>query len=79
VTITLAAAVNALAVLRTINKEANQTQQQVSSGYRIETAADDSSYWSVATVMRSDSTNLGIGVKGQAGLPAATGVASCLR
>ncbi|MGO8308622.1 flagellin, partial [Rhizobium ruizarguesonis] len=53
------AAVNALAVLRSIQKEANQTQQQVSSGYRIETAADDTSYWSVATVMRSDSTNLG--------------------
>ncbi|NEH54934.1 flagellin [Rhizobium leguminosarum] len=59
VKITNAAAVNALAVLRSINKEANQTQQQVSSGYRIETAADDASYWSVATVMRSDSTNLG--------------------
>ncbi|UWU28736.1 flagellin [Rhizobium sp. WSM1274] len=59
VKITSAAAVNALAVLRSINKEANQTQQQVSSGYRIETAADDASYWSVATVMRSDSTNLG--------------------
>ncbi|MGO7206863.1 flagellin, partial [Rhizobium ruizarguesonis] len=59
VKITSAAAVNALAVLRSINKEANQTKQQVSSGYRIETAADDASYWSVATVMRSDSTNLG--------------------
>ncbi|PCK79648.1 MULTISPECIES: flagellin [Rhizobium] len=59
VKITSAAAVNALAVLRSINKEASQTQQQVSSGYRIETAADDASYWSVATVMRSDSTNLG--------------------
>lgn len=59
VKITSAAAVNALAVLRSINKEATQTQQQVSSGYRIETAADDASYWSVATVMRSDSTNLG--------------------
>ncbi|ANL70776.1 flagellin C 4 [Rhizobium phaseoli] len=59
VKITSAAAVNALSVLRSINKEASQTQQQVSSGYRIETAADDASYWSVATVMRSDSTNLG--------------------
>lgn len=59
VKIASAAAVNALAVLRSINKEASQTQQQVSSGYRIETAADDASYWSVATVMRSDSTNLG--------------------
>jgi len=59
VKITNSAAVSALAVLRSINKEANQTQQQVSSGYRIETAADDASYWSIATVMRSDSTNLG--------------------
>ncbi|WP_454848200.1 flagellin N-terminal helical domain-containing protein [Rhizobium binxianense] len=58
VTITNAAAVSALAVLRSINKEASQTQQQVSSGYRIETAADDATYWSMATRMRSDSKNL---------------------
>jgi flagellin len=58
VTITNAAAVSALAVLRSINKEASQTQQQISSGYRIETAADDATYWSMATRMRSDSKNL---------------------
>lgn len=58
VTITNAAAVSALAVLRSINKEAARTEQQISSGYRIETAADDATYWSMATRMRSDSKNL---------------------
>ncbi|KQV68363.1 flagellin [Rhizobium sp. Root1220] len=56
--ITSSAQVNALAVLRIINKEAATTQQQVSSGFRVETAADDATYWSYASVMRSDSSSL---------------------
>ncbi|KRB49719.1 flagellin [Rhizobium sp. Root708] len=56
--ITSSAQVNALAALRIINKEAATTQQQVSSGYRVETAADDATYWSFASVLRSDSSSL---------------------
>ena len=56
--ITSSAQVNALAALRIINKEAAETQQQVSSGYRVETAADDATYWSFASVLRSDSSSL---------------------
>jgi flagellin len=56
--ITSAAQVNAVAALRIINKEAATAQQQVSSGLRVETAADDATYWSYASVMRSDSSSL---------------------
>ncbi len=56
--ITSSAQVNALAALRIINKDVATTQQQVSSGYRVETAADDATYWSYASVMRSDSSSL---------------------
>ena len=56
--ITSSAQVNALAALRIINKDAATVQQQVSSGYRVETAADDATYWSFASVMRSDSNSL---------------------
>ncbi|MBW9116139.1 flagellin [Rhizobium cauense] len=56
--ITSAGQVNALAALRIINKEVATAQQQVSSGYRVETAADDATYWSFASVLRSDSSSL---------------------
>jgi flagellin len=56
--ITNAAAVSALAVMRGINKDVATVQEQVASNLRIETAADNASYWSFATVMRSDSGSL---------------------
>lgn len=56
--ITNAAALSALIVLRGVNKESEITQKHVASGYRVETAADDATYWSMATTMRSDSSNL---------------------
>jgi flagellin len=56
--ITSAGQVNALAALRIINKDAATVQQQVSSGKSVETAADDATYWSFASVMRSDSSSL---------------------
>ena len=52
VTITNAAAVSALAVLRSINKESSDVQQQISTAKRVATAADDATYWSIASVMR---------------------------
>lgn len=56
--ITSSAQVNALAALRIINNEAATTQQQVSSGKRVETAADDATYWSFASVLRSDGSSM---------------------
>lgn len=48
----------ALTVLRGVNKQLSAVQEQVSSGYKIETASDNPSYWSMANTMRSDSNGL---------------------
>ena len=48
------AATNALQTLRTLNSNMERTQQQVSSGLRVQTAADNVAYWSISTTMRSD-------------------------
>ncbi|SER93758.1 flagellin [Rhizobium sp. NFR03] len=55
---TNAAAMAALQTLRTINTSMEETQARVSSGYRVETAADNAAYWSIATTMRSDNMAL---------------------
>ena len=52
------AAMSALATLRQINSDMETTQNRVSSGYRVETAADNAAYWSIATTMRSDNKAL---------------------
>ncbi|MGV1790504.1 flagellin N-terminal helical domain-containing protein [Rhizobium sp. A37_96] len=52
------AASAALTVLRGINTDLGVVQQQVSSGFRIATASDDPTYWSMATTMRSDQSSL---------------------
>ena len=64
------AAMAALQTLRTINSDMEMTQARVSSGYRVETAADNAAYWSIATTMRSDSEALST-VKDALGLGAA--------
>jgi flagellin len=51
-------ALGALTVLRGVNKQLDTAQEQVSSGYRVETPADDPSYWSMANTMKSDSASL---------------------
>ncbi|OQP84348.1 flagellin [Rhizobium rhizosphaerae] len=56
--ITNGAALAALQTLRGINSNMEQVQNRVSSGYRVETAADNAAYWSIATTMRSDNTAL---------------------
>lgn len=48
------AAQSALATLRTINAQMQNTQGQVSSGLRVGEAKDNAAYWSIATTMRSD-------------------------
>lgn len=45
----------ALQTLRTVGNQLMQTQGQVSSGLRVQTASDNAAYWSIATSMRSDS------------------------
>ena len=52
------AAMAALQTLRAINQNLEMTQGRISSGYRVETAADNAAYWSIATTMRSDNMAL---------------------
>ena len=52
------AALAALQTMRTINSELEMTQNRISSGYRVETAKDNSAYWAIATTMRSDNKAL---------------------
>jgi len=56
--ITNNAAMAALSTLRSISSDMETTQNRVSSGYRVESAADNSAYWSIATTMRSDNKAL---------------------
>ena len=57
--LTNVAAMAALQTLRGINDSLETTQNHVSSGYRVEKAADNAAYWSIATTMRSDNKALG--------------------
>jgi flagellin len=52
--LTNSAAMAALQTLRSIDMNLETTQARVSSGMRVETAADNAAYWSIATTMRSD-------------------------
>ncbi|MFC5756465.1 MULTISPECIES: flagellin N-terminal helical domain-containing protein [unclassified Rhizobium] len=56
--ITNNAAMAALQTLRAVNDSLKDTQGRVSSGYRIDKAADNAAYWSIATTMRSDNKAL---------------------
>ncbi len=47
-------AIGALATLRSINSQLDQTQSAISSGYKVKDASDNAAYWSIATTMRSD-------------------------
>lgn len=48
------AAISALATLRSINKQLEETQQRLATGLRINDASDNAAYWSIATTMRGD-------------------------
>ncbi|WP_137132521.1 flagellin [Rhizobium sp. FY34] len=52
-------ALAALQTLRSINSDMETVQSRISSGYKVETAADNAAYWSIATTMRSDNKALG--------------------
>jgi flagellin len=56
--LTNTASMAALATLRSINNDMATTQNRISSGMRVETAADNAAYWSIATTMRSDNKAL---------------------
>ncbi len=68
---TNAAAMTALQTLTQTNKELEQTQNRISTGYRVSTATDNAAYWSIATTMRSDNKALST-VKDALGLGKAT-------
>lgn len=52
--ITNGASISALQVLRNISGQMGAAQEEVSSGLRVKTAADNAAYWSISTTMRSD-------------------------
>jgi len=51
---TNASAMTALQSLNATNKQLEQTQSRISTGFRVSTASDNAAYWSIATTMRSD-------------------------
>jgi flagellin len=74
--LTNSAAMGALSTLRSINASMETTQERISTGLRVGTAADNAAYWSIATTMRSDNKALSA-VQDALGLGAAkTDVAS---
>ncbi|WVT72326.1 flagellin [Sinorhizobium chiapasense] len=52
--LTNTAAMAALQTLRSVGIQLSQTQDQISSGLRVQAAADNAAYWSISTTMRSD-------------------------
>jgi len=68
---TNASAMTALQTLNYTNKALADTQNRISTGYRVASASDNAAYWSIATTMRSDNTALAT-VEDALGLGAAT-------
>ncbi|MCA3561407.1 MAG: flagellin [Aestuariivirga sp.] len=64
-------AMTALQSLTNTNKHLSQTQNRISTGYRVSSAEDNAAYWSIATTMKSDRGALST-VKDALGLGAAT-------
>jgi flagellin-like hook-associated protein FlgL len=52
--LTNTSAMTALQTLRGVNAGLEKTQQQVSSGLRVQKASDNAAYWAISTTMRSD-------------------------
>jgi flagellin len=64
-------AMTALQSLNSANRSLAQTQNRISTGFRVSSAEDNAAYWSIATTMRSDRSALST-VKDALGLGAAT-------
>ena len=56
--LTNSSAMSALQTLRSIDDQLATSQNSIASGLRINSAADNASYWSIATTMRSDNSAL---------------------
>ena len=56
--LTNASALTALQNLAATQKNLQMTQNQISTGLKVASSADNASYWSIATTMRSDNTAL---------------------
>jgi flagellin len=56
--LTNVAASSALQTLRSINSSLEETQDRVSSGYKVAEASDNVAYWSISTTMNSDNKAL---------------------
>ncbi|MGP9821874.1 flagellin N-terminal helical domain-containing protein [Salinarimonas sp. NSM] len=69
--LTNSAAMTALQTLTSTNKKMEVTQNRISTGQRVSSAADNAAYWSIATTMRSDNKALSA-VQDALGLGAAT-------
>jgi flagellin len=65
------AAMTALQSLTATNKALTETQNRISTGFRVADASDNAAYWSIATTMRSDTAALST-VQDALGLGAAT-------
>jgi flagellin len=63
-------AISALKTLRSIAGDMEDTQNKISTGYRVDSASDNAAYWSIATTMRSDKAAMGT-VQDALGLAAA--------
>ena len=57
--LTNTSAMVALQTLRNINSNLDETNKHVSTGLRVNSAADNAAYWSIATTIRSDNGALG--------------------
>lgn len=58
--LTNASAISALQNLAMTQKSLQTVQNQISTGLRVSSAADNASYWSIATTMKSDNGALGV-------------------
>ncbi|MEX6504975.1 flagellin [Jiella sp. M17.18] len=65
------AAMTALQTLQATNNSLEDTQNRISTGYRVADAKDNAAYWSIATTMRSDNGAMSA-VKDSLGIGAAT-------
>ena len=69
--LTNTSAMVALQTLRSINMSLDQTNNRVSTGLRVSSAADNAAYWSIATTLKSDNSSLSA-VQDSLGLGAST-------
>lgn len=69
--LTNSSAMTALQTLTSTNKKMEITQNRISTGERVSSAADNAAYWSIATTMKSDNKALSA-VQDALGLGAAT-------